>query len=152
MQRKQCRSMHSLRILTASVSLSSHVFWLYWVIWYCIPVSSILYGSYTLSSPLPQGCLNPKGKNFLKTLCLGLSHLRSLPGLHNVSLSISAFLFICLRKKCLTWWLSKARIYKYSRISLRVFFLATTHFVGHPVMWQISLLSCNLLAPLRICS
>lgn len=137
---------------TASVILISHVFWLYWVIWYCIPLSSILYGSYFPSSPFPQGSLNPKGKDFLKTLCLGLSHLRSLPGLHNVSLWISAFLSICLRKNCLSWWLSKALIYKYSRISLRVFFLDTIHIVGHPVMWQISLLSCNLLAPLPICS
>ena len=75
-------------------------------------------------SPYLQVSLSPEGKkglieiSYLEVECSKVS-----PCLYNVSLSVSVFVFICCKTRLLWWWLIKALIYEYSRVSLRVILL-----------------------------
>lgn len=71
--------------------------------------------------PLLQGSLSSERRDLVEIFYSGLSVLSHT--VHNVWLWISTVLYILCRRKFLWWWLSKALLYEYSRMSLAVILL-----------------------------
>ena len=87
----------------------------------CFLVSSIPSGSYNLSTSSSPGFPELWWEGFdgdipFRTECSKVSHC-----LPNVWLSVSLIVPICCTRKLLWWWMNKALIYEYSRMSLGVF-------------------------------
>lgn len=74
---------------------------------------------------LPQGFLSHEGKNLVETTTLEQCVSRSLILYMFGHWSMYLFLFV-VGRSFLGWWLSKARIYGYSRISLGLFSFSRT--------------------------